>query len=70
MLALLRTVCPAIVATASSNDRALPADELARLTGGSQAADPHEALDGRTTLAGPAGAVVVCGSLYLLHDLA
>jgi dihydrofolate synthase / folylpolyglutamate synthase len=70
MISLLSTVCPTIVATTSSNDRSLPADDIARLTGGASAPDPHEALEAARTLAGPRGAVVVCGSLYLLHDLA
>ena len=39
------------------------------ITGGAATADPHEALEAARTLAGPRGAVVVCGSLYLLHDL-
>jgi dihydrofolate synthase / folylpolyglutamate synthase len=70
MISLLRTVCPTIVATTSSNSRALPADAVASLAGGPVAEDPHEALDAARVLAGPTGAVVVCGSLYLLHDLA
>jgi dihydrofolate synthase/folylpolyglutamate synthase len=70
MLSLLATVCPTIVATTSSNPRSLPAEDIARLTGGAAAPDPHEALEAARTLAGPRGAVVVCGSLYLLHDLA
>jgi len=70
MLLLLATVCPTIVATTSSNERSLPAEDIARLTGGASAPDPHEALEAARTLAGRGGAVVVCGSLYLLHDLA
>jgi len=70
MLSLLATVCPTIVATTSSNERSLPAEDIARLTGGASAPDPHEALEAARTLAGRGGAVVVCGSLYLLHDLA
>src|SRR5262249_35789581 len=70
MVSLLRTGCPTIVATTSSNARALPADAVASLAGGPVAEDPHEALDAARVLAGPTGAVVVCGSLYLLHDLA
>jgi len=69
MLALLHTVCPVVVATASSHRGSLPADELARLTGGIAEADPHAALQRAHELAGDDGVVVVCGSLYLLHDL-
>ncbi len=69
MVSLLRTVCPTIIATQTSSDRAMPVAELERITGGASTADPHEALDAARTLAGPRGAVVVCGSLYLLQDL-
>jgi len=69
MVSLLRSVAPVIVATTSSNPRALPADALASLTGGTAADRPTEALDAARVLAGRTGAVVVCGSLYLLHDL-
>jgi dihydrofolate synthase/folylpolyglutamate synthase len=72
MLAALRRVAPAIVATQSGNPRALPAVELATLAGDACAgcdADPARALALARRLAGPRGAVVVCGSLYLLHDL-
>jgi dihydrofolate synthase/folylpolyglutamate synthase len=69
MVSLLRTVCPTIVATASSSPRSLPAKAIARLTGGAAAEDPHEAREAARVLAGRSGAVVVCGSLYLLHDL-
>jgi dihydrofolate synthase/folylpolyglutamate synthase len=70
MVSLLRTVCPTIVATTCSSSRAMPAEAIQRLTGGAAADDPVEALEAARVLAGPAGAVVVCGSLYLLHDLA
>jgi dihydrofolate synthase / folylpolyglutamate synthase len=69
MLALLREVCPTVVATTSSNPRALPASVISGITGGAAADDPHHALEAARVLAGPRGAVVVCGSLYLLHDL-
>jgi dihydrofolate synthase / folylpolyglutamate synthase len=69
MVELLRTVCPAIVATQSTNSRALAADTLAELTGGPAEPDPVQARARALELAGPSGAVVVCGSLYLLHDL-
>jgi dihydrofolate synthase / folylpolyglutamate synthase len=69
MVSLLRTVCPTIIATSSSNPRSLPADTLASLAGGPSCDRPKEALEAARVLAGPSGAVVVCGSLYLLHDL-
>jgi dihydrofolate synthase / folylpolyglutamate synthase len=69
MVSLLRTVCPTIIATASSHPRALSPQAIASLAGGPVAEDPQEALDAARVLAGPTGAVVVCGSLYLLHDL-
>jgi len=69
MLTLLREVCPTVVATTSSNPRALPASVISGMTGGAAAEDPHQALEAARVLAGPRGAVVVCGSLYLLHDL-
>jgi dihydrofolate synthase/folylpolyglutamate synthase len=69
MISLLRAVCPTIIATASSHDRALSAEAVASLAGGPVAEDPQEALEAAKVLAGPSGAVVVCGSLYLLHDL-
>ena len=69
MVSLLRTVCPTIIATGSSNPRSLPAAAIASLAGGPMAEQPREALESARVLAGPTGAVVVCGSLYLLHDL-
>ena len=69
MVSLLRTVCPTIIATTSSNPRSLPADTVASLAGGPSCQRPKEALEAARVLAGPNGAVVVCGSLYLLHDL-
>jgi dihydrofolate synthase / folylpolyglutamate synthase len=71
MLAALGAVADRIVATRSSSPRALPADELAALVRGPAevVADPAEALERARTLAGPDGAVLVTGSLYLLQDL-
>ena len=69
MVSLLRTVCPTIIATSSSNPRSLPAAAVASLAGGPSVDDPAEALEAARVLAGGAGVVVVCGSLYLLHDL-
>ncbi|MEA2161226.1 MAG: dihydrofolate synthase / folylpolyglutamate synthase [Solirubrobacteraceae bacterium] len=69
MLSLLKAVCPTVVATSSSNSRSMPADTVASLAGGPVAESPQEALDAARVLAGRDGAVVVCGSLYLLNDL-
>jgi len=74
MLRALTAVGNTLVATMSTNARALPAGELAGL------AEPHfghvEAVDDpglarrrAIELAGPDGAVLVTGSLYLLADL-
>jgi dihydrofolate synthase/folylpolyglutamate synthase len=70
MLAALAAAGDRFVATTSSNARALPADELARLARGhfSQVeaiADPWRALARAREL----GPVLVTGSLYLLADL-
>jgi dihydrofolate synthase / folylpolyglutamate synthase len=64
-----------LVATQSSNSRALPADELARLGGRwfrrtERERHPAAALASARAIAGPDGAVLVTGSLYLLADLA
>jgi dihydrofolate synthase/folylpolyglutamate synthase len=74
MLAALAAVGDALVATRSSSPRALPAERLAELGRGRFAAiegvdDPEGALARARTLAGPDGAVLVTGSLYLLADL-
>jgi folylpolyglutamate synthase/dihydropteroate synthase len=60
-----------LVATRSSNPRALPEDELAAQAGShfdhvEAIADPHEALARARALGAP---VLVTGSLYLLADL-
>ncbi|MBA3244080.1 MAG: hypothetical protein H0T61_02750 [Actinobacteria bacterium] len=70
MLAELATVSQRLVATSSSNPRALPAEELARVAASHFAhvetvPDPAAAL-GRARELGP---VLVTGSLYLLADL-
>ncbi len=75
MLAALSAVGDTLVATASSNPRALPAEELARLAGRWFARtetqrDPGDAVALARSIAGRAGAVLVTGSLYLLTDLA
>ncbi len=65
----------AVVVTAVASDRALPADVLcsrvaARGVIVSAERDPADALAVARVIAGEAGAVVVCGSLALLADLA
>jgi dihydrofolate synthase / folylpolyglutamate synthase len=73
MLAALSALGDAMVATESSNSRVLPAAELARL--GDRwfprtEPQPARALAAARAIAGPEGAVLVTGSLYLLADLA
>ncbi len=76
MLAALLPRCAAIVFTRSEHARALsPAtlDSLARQIGGPPVeveADPRSAVRRAEEIAGPAGAVLVTGSIYLLSDLA
>ncbi|MFL5941769.1 MAG: bifunctional folylpolyglutamate synthase/dihydrofolate synthase [Gaiellaceae bacterium] len=74
MLEALSVLGPTLVATESSNDRTLPAAELAAL--GTAHFERVEAVSAPASararaleLAGPGGAVVVTGSLYLLADL-
>jgi len=75
MLQDLLPFCAAVVATRTSNPRALPAATLASLTtqlDGPPAhvvRDPHAALATAKRLAGPGGTVLATGSLYLLADL-
>jgi dihydrofolate synthase/folylpolyglutamate synthase len=69
MVRLLSGVCEVIVATQSTNPRVLPAAELAAITGGECEPDPVRARARAIQLTGRDGAVIVCGSLYLLHDL-
>jgi folylpolyglutamate synthase/dihydropteroate synthase len=71
MLAAFAGAGDRLVATCSSNPRALPAEELAERAGTYFAyvetvPDPHEAV-ARARRLGP---VLVTGSLYLLADLA
>ena len=70
MVEPLKTVAGEIIATQSSNARVLPAEALAELTGGPAIPDPVAARAAGLELVGENGALVVCGSLYLLHDLA
>jgi dihydrofolate synthase/folylpolyglutamate synthase len=71
MLAALGVVAERMVATRSSNPRSLPASELAAYARvpAETVDDPHQALARARALAGPDGAVLVTGSLYLLQDL-
>jgi dihydrofolate synthase / folylpolyglutamate synthase len=75
MLAALSPLGDRLVATSSSNPRALPAAELARVADPFFArietvAEPAVALARAREAAGASGAVLVTGSLYLLADLA
>jgi dihydrofolate synthase/folylpolyglutamate synthase len=76
MLRALLPRCAAAVFTASRNPRALPPATLAslaeQLSGPTSeiVADPHAALARARELAGPDGAVVATGSIYLVADLA
>jgi dihydrofolate synthase/folylpolyglutamate synthase len=76
MLATLAPLCAGAVFTRSSNPNALPPpvlESLWRQAGGGEAqivADPVAALERGRAAAGPSGAVLVTGSIYLLADLA
>jgi dihydrofolate synthase / folylpolyglutamate synthase len=75
MLAALSVLGPRLVATGSSSERSLPADELAELGRGffdevEAVPDPVAAHARAREIAGEEGAVLVTGSLYLLLDLA
>jgi dihydrofolate synthase / folylpolyglutamate synthase len=75
MLAALSALGDRLVATRSSNPRALAAGDLARrgrrfFTDVDAVDDPREALVRAREAGGEAGAVLVVGSLYLLADLA
>jgi dihydrofolate synthase/folylpolyglutamate synthase len=74
MLEALSVLGRALVATQSSNTRSLPAGELATRAERyfdhvETVVDPAEARRRALALAGPEGAVLVSGSLYLLSDL-
>ena len=74
MLEALSILGPTLVATESRNGRALPAAELAALASAhfekvEASPDPAAARARALELAGPKGAVLVTGSLYLLADL-
>jgi dihydrofolate synthase / folylpolyglutamate synthase len=75
MLAALSAVGDTFVATASANARSLSAEELATLARRwfertETERDPGDAVARARSIAGPEGAVLVTGSLYLLTDLA
>ena len=75
MLAALSALGDTVVTTASAQPRALSADELATLARRwfertETERDPGAALARARSIAGPDGAVLVTGSLYLLADLA
>src|SRR5436190_3594414 len=75
MLAALSAVGDAFVATGSGNARSLSAEELATLARRwfertETERDPGDAVERARSIAGPKGAVLVTGSLYLLADLA
>ncbi len=75
MLTRLLLHCDAVVCTACTSPRALPAATLASLAGqiGGAAAsvlvDPHLALERARELAGEDGVVLATGSIYLIADL-
>ena len=74
MLEALSVLGPTLVATESRNGRVLPADELAALASAhfeqvETEPDPAAARARALELAGPDGAVLVTGSLYLLAEL-
>jgi dihydrofolate synthase/folylpolyglutamate synthase len=74
MLEALSVLGPTLVATESRNGRALPAAELAALAAAhfervETVPDPTAARSRAVELAGPDGAVLVTGSLYLLAEL-
>ncbi len=74
MIRPLARACPAVIATRSSHPRAANAEGLAHLArlagmGAEVVEDPFEATARARSIAGPRGAVIVCGSLYLLADV-
>jgi dihydrofolate synthase / folylpolyglutamate synthase len=74
MVSALTGVCAGVIATRSHHPRAAAPDviaHLARLAGlpAQVVEDPLTAIDRARDMAGPSGAVLVCGSLYLLADV-
>jgi dihydrofolate synthase/folylpolyglutamate synthase len=73
MLEALSVLGPTLVATESRNGRALPASQLAALASAhfeqvETEPDPTAARARALELAGPDGALLVTGSLYLLAE--
>jgi dihydrofolate synthase/folylpolyglutamate synthase len=75
MLEALLPACDRVVFTRCANPRALPpatletlAEKIGRLPS-ERMADPREAVERARELAGPDGAVVATGSIYLIADL-
>ena len=76
---MLRTLLPefdSVVLTRSRNPRSLPpatllslAEKVAEGMPSEAVGDPHAAVDRARLLAGPGGAVVATGSIYLVADL-
>jgi dihydrofolate synthase/folylpolyglutamate synthase len=75
MLSAILPLADAAVFTRSSNPRSLPPatlEALAGQVGGPPAecvADPRAAVERARELAGPDGAVIATGSIYLIADL-
>jgi dihydrofolate synthase/folylpolyglutamate synthase len=75
MLRELLPLASAVVFTRSTNPRSLPPATLVALAGqldgppAEAVADPRAAIERASELAGPDGAVVVTGSIYLIADL-
>ncbi len=74
MLRTLRRAGERFVATQTETERTLAADELAQLAreffpAVESVADGNDAVARARDLAGPGGAVLVTGSLYLLRDV-
>ena len=74
MIAPLARRCRAVVATRSRHPRAVAPETIVRLAGeaglpAEAVADPRAAVERASRRAGRRGAVLVCGSLYLLADL-
>ncbi len=75
MLGTLLPECDAVIFTSSQNPRALPPPTLQSLAGqlggppAEVVAEPKAALARAREIAGPSGAVVISGSIYLIADV-
>jgi dihydrofolate synthase / folylpolyglutamate synthase len=76
MLRVLLPLCSAVVFTESANRRSVAAEKLAAVASSLGFAQPSEcvrdprlAVERASELAGPAGAVITTGSIYLIADL-